>query len=109
MTRAIASGWWNGPASSIRRPPQSGLPARSNRSVSPLDPLLIECRVLHALSAFDEVAVHAVDQTVPRLDDRRIVVRTRRLLLQMPRLRPRPPFIAGERHGQAVPTASRIV
>src|SRR6187397_819265 len=78
-------------------------------SIPLLNPLLIERRVLHALPAFNEVAVHAVNQSIFRLNHRRVVVRTGRLLLEMPRLRPGPSFVTGERYSKVVPTLRRVV
>jgi len=57
------------------------------------DPRLVRGHVLHALAAFDKVAVHEVNHAVVALDNGWIVVAALFLLLQMPRDGPRAAFI----------------
>ena len=67
-----------------------------------LHPSLIERGMLHAFAAVHEIAVDGVDRAVAALDDRRVVIATLLVLLQMPRPFPGLAFVVGDRNGQAV-------
>lgn len=56
-------------------------------------PFQIELCVLHALATFDEITVYRVQFAISRLNDRRIVIRTVRLIFEMASYRPRSSFI----------------
>ena len=79
------------------------------RSSDVFDPGFVEGDIFHGLALGNEVAVDGVDGGVASLNDRRIVIRARWMMLQMPADRPGATLVLGEGQRQAVAVIGRVV